>query len=73
MSAEEARINLLVTLLVMPPFMALAAWALRHPPAYGPQHVRKWRTLRIRIAASAMLLLGTGMILWFLGWSLLGA
>lgn len=72
MSAEDARINLLVALLVLPPFMALAAWAFRRTPLHGLQGVAWWQALRIRIAASAMLLLGTGMILWFLGWSLLG-
>lgn len=72
MSAEEAQINLLVALLVMPPFMALAAWALRRTPLHGLQGAAWWQALRIRIAASVMLLTGSGLILWFLGWSLLG-
>jgi len=72
MSRGEAAANLLVTVVAMTPLMLLAWRVIRRsplPPGHGPA---RYRALRIRIGAGALIAVGLGLMLWF-GLQLLAA
>jgi hypothetical protein len=66
MSASDALLNLLLSLVLMTPFMLLSWWVIRRTPLRGLSGVEKWRAYRIRIGAGLMILLGAGLMLYFL-------
>ncbi len=66
MSATDALLNLAVAFIVMTPLLILSWWVIRKTPLLGLKGMEKWRAYRIRIGAGGMILLGVGLMLYFL-------
>ena len=65
MSSSDALINLAIWCVTVAPFMVLAWWVIRKTPVQGLSGAEKWRAYRIRVGAGGMILLGVGLLLYF--------
>lgn len=65
MSGSDALINLLILLAVMAPLSLLSWWIIRKTPVAGLSGAKKWWAYRIRIGAGSIILLTSGLALYF--------
>lgn len=58
-------LNLILSVVVMTPAVFLSCWAIRKTTLKGKSGATKWRAIRIWIGALGMILVGTGLTLYF--------
>lgn len=64
MSSQDALVNFVIVMVVMPPFMLLGATIFRNPRFGSKTQTDKIRRLRIQIPAAVLVLVGAGFIIW---------
>lgn len=57
--------NLAIAFAVMLPLMLLSGWVIRRTPVQGLSGAEKWWAYRIRFGAASLILVGAGLMLYF--------
>lgn len=64
MSLEDALVNFAISMVVMPPFIALGFYVLRYKHFRSDTTANKIWKLRMQLPAATLVLLGFAFILW---------